>query len=417
MLKKIGLFLVLYSVCMFLSLNMNSKYKIYTYKSTMFADASGYFVYLPATILYNWQLDKMPAKMDSLTGWGFSYQYAQNKIFTKYTCGIAYLQLPFFMAVHGYCKITNQNANGFSQAYVNGMLFSGVFYMLLGLFFLYHVLRHYFSKKISVLVCFALLICSNLYFYGIEHNGLSHVYSFSLISAAIYFMLKNKPYIWFVLLPIFSLLVLIRPTNVVVILLLLTYFWGIHKKNMFTYFNFKSLVIGGLIGIGILLPQLFYWHSVSGNWLMYSYKGEGFIHWKNPKILEVLFAPMNGFFPYAPIFILALVGYSFKPISKQFTLWFFALFIFMVYLNASWWSWQFGCAYGGRAFIEFYPFLAIGLAAFIAYCIKKFNVKFYIFIGIVLLLGIYNLKIIYNFDDCFYGSTWQYSEILNLLFN
>ena len=33
------------------------------------------------------------------------------------------------------------------------------------------------------------------------------------------------------------------------------------------------------------------------------------------------------------------------------------------YLIASWWDWQFGASYGHRGFVDFYPILAIGLAA------------------------------------------------------
>jgi len=34
------------------------------------------------------------------------------------------------------------------------------------------------------------------------------------------------------------------------------------------------------------------------------------------------------------------------------------------YLIASWWDWQFGASYGHRGFIDLFPLLALGLAAF-----------------------------------------------------
>ena len=70
-LKRIILFGVLYLVGLLLSTNMNCKYKIFTYKSAMWADASGYYVYLPATFIYDWKAETMPKRMDTLTGLGF----------------------------------------------------------------------------------------------------------------------------------------------------------------------------------------------------------------------------------------------------------------------------------------------------------------------------------------------------------
>lgn len=415
--KKIGLFLLMYALGMFLSLNMNSKYKIHTYKSTMWADASGYYMYLPATILYQWDFNRMPSGMDTLTGNGFSLQRENQKIFTKYTSGISYLQLPFFLLAHLYTRLSGGLADGFSQPYVNSLLFAGVFYLILGLFFLHAVLVRFFPKLISVVSCIALVLCTNLYFYGIEHPGLTHVYSFCLISAALYLIVYNNRKVYLFLIPICALLFLIRPTNVLAIGMIAAFFGFYSGKTMLKHFTISNVVSGIATAVILILPQLFYWKYVSGNWLMYSYENEGFIYYASPKIMEVLFAASNGFFPYAPIFIFALIGFAYKPISKGFTIAFFVLFAAILYLNASWWSWPFGCAYGARAFIEYYPFLAIGLATFLYKYAFTVNWKKYTSIFVLVLLMAYNILLIYSYDDCFYGGTWDYNEILRLLFS
>jgi hypothetical protein len=142
--KTILSFVVMYVLAMFLSLNMNSKYKVFTYKSTMWADAAGYFMYLPVSLIYQWDYDALPPGIDTLTGSGFYMLQDKKVVFTKYTSGIAVLQLPFFVAAHLYAKMSGAEASGFSQTYVNGMLFSGVFYLLLGLYLLYFVLNFFF---------------------------------------------------------------------------------------------------------------------------------------------------------------------------------------------------------------------------------------------------------------------------------
>lgn len=414
--KNIVLFILLYAAGMFLSLNMNSKYKIFTYKSTMWADASGYYVYLPATFIYQWDSKKIPSGMDTLTGRGFSIDTIKNVLFTKYTSGISYLQLPFFGAAHLYAKISGKEANGFSQVYVNSLLFSGVFYVLLALFCLYYFLLDYFGKLPSLLTCIALLACTNLYYYGIEHPGLSHVYSFFLISWCLLLIQKNSKNSLLIIVPASVLLVLIRPTNIVAVLTLLFIHFDLNAYTIRQFLKVKNLYLGLLIGSLFLIPQLLYWHSVSGKWLMYSYENEGFIFWNRPYIAEVLLAACNGFLPYAPVFILAFIGLIWKPLTRINTWIILLSFALITYLNASWWCWPFGCAYGGRAFIEYYPFLAIGLAAFINQLHERGKLSTYVIAIVLLMLAFLNLKLLYNYDDCFYGGTWDYHVIRDLLF-
>ena len=382
----------------------------------MWADASGYYVYLPATFIYQWDVKQLPKGIDTLTGRGFSIDKSNNTIFTKYTSGISYLQLPFFGAAHLYAKISGKEADGFSQAYVNSLLFSGVFYVLLALFFLYFFLNEYFGKLPSLIACIALLACTNLYYYGIEHPGLSHVYSFFLISLCLLLIQKNSKNSLLIIVPASILLVLIRPTNIVAVLTLVFIHFDLNVYSIRQFFKIRNLYIGILIGSIFLIPQLLYWHTISGKWLMYSYQNEGFIYWNRPYIAEVLLAACNGFLPYAPVFVLAFIGLIWKPLSLRNSIIVLSSFAIITYLNASWWCWPFGCAYGGRAFIEYYPFLAIGLAVFINQIHARGKMATSILVVILLGLAFLNLKILYNYDDCFYGGTWDYHVIRDLLF-
>lgn len=382
----------------------------------MWADASGYYVYLPSTFIYHWDSEKLPSGIDTLTGRGFSVDTSKDLIFTKYTSGISYLQLPFFAAAHLYAKISGEEANGFSQVYVNSLLFSGVFYVLLALFCLYYFLLDYFGKGPSLITCIAILACTNLYYYGIEHPGLSHVYSFFLICMSMLLIQKNSKHSLLIIVPASMLLILIRPTNVIAVLTLLFIHFDLNAYTIRQFLKVKNLYIGLLIGSVFLIPQLLYWHSVSGNWLMYSYQNEGFIFWNRPYIAEVLLAACNGFLPYAPVFMLAFIGLIWKPLTRYNTWIVLTSFALITYLNASWWCWPFGCAYGGRAFIEYYPFLAIGLSSFINQMHERGKISRYGIAFLLFTLAFLNLKLLYNYDDCFYGDTWDYHVIRDLLF-
>jgi hypothetical protein len=413
--KTLLLFLMLYALCMFLSLNMNSKYRIHTYKSTMWADATGYYVYLPATFIYHWNFDAVSPGMDTLTGRGFELDKGKKVIYTKYTSGVSYLQLPFFGLAHLYCKLNNIRADGFSQPYVNSLLFSGVFYMLCALFLLFRFLNAFYSGTVSLITTVALPLCTNLYYYGIEHPGLSHVYTFFLCSALLYLLQYYNSRRLLLILPLGALIFVIRPTNIILLGMAAAFLVCTKDRQWFSKLNYRYILGGLLISLFIIVPQLFYWKYVSGNWVTYSYRGEGFIYWKSPKVPEVLFAACNGFLTYAPIMVFSFWGFYFRPVSKKFTLSILLLMALLVYTNASWWSWRFGCAYGGRAFIDYYVFFAIGLATFVNYVFTRPKAAKVLFMLLGALFVVYNILFVYGYDDCWYSTDWDYSYILTVL--
>jgi hypothetical protein len=87
-------FILLFGLLLFVSLNRHSRHPRFDYHSQIYADKAGYQVYLPATFYYDWDASQMPAGIDSLVGSGFSI--IDNKVHTKYPVGVAVMQLPFF---------------------------------------------------------------------------------------------------------------------------------------------------------------------------------------------------------------------------------------------------------------------------------------------------------------------------------
>ncbi len=381
----------------------------------MHSDAAGYYMYLPATFIYHWQYDKMPKGMDTLTGYGFCLDSSKKIIHTKYTNGVAFLQLPFFSLAHLYCRLTNTKSDGFSQPYVNSLLFAGVFYMLAGLLLMFMVLKSFYSQTASLISVIAFPLCTNLYYYGMEHPGLAHVYSFFLCTWLLFLLQHYTHRKLLLIIPVCALILLIRPTNIILLGMVITFLACTKDLEWLKNVNYKYLVSGLFLGILVILPQLFYWKYISGNWITDSYAGEGFTHWRSPEIAKVLFAAQNGFLTYAPVLLFAFWGFCFKPVSKWFSIIILILIALIVYTNASWWSWHFGCAYGGRAFIDYYPFFAFGLAAFINYVLSKSKGIKLTFIILWIGLATYNIAYIYGFDDCWRSGEWDYAFILTIL--
>ncbi len=63
----------------------HEKLEDFDWKCEIFADQSGYYVYLPATFIYHFSAEKMPENIVNKTGLGFKFDSSHNRILTKYT--------------------------------------------------------------------------------------------------------------------------------------------------------------------------------------------------------------------------------------------------------------------------------------------------------------------------------------------
>jgi len=199
------------------------------------------------------------------------------------------------------------------------------------------------------------------------------VYSFFLMAGLIYLtpLIYARRKMRHIVLAafIFGLISLIRPTNVVIAFYLLlydVYTWEQFKTRASCLLqNWKQFIWFVVLIILAWIPQFEYWQYLSGHWLLYSYQEEGFIYWKHPKMLQVLFDPQNGFFLFAPLMLLSMVGLAMCLRRKLFSAWAILLiFVATDYICGSWHYWNFGASYGFRPYIDFLPILAIPMAYF-----------------------------------------------------
>ena len=149
----------------------------------------------------------------------------------KTTMGMSFMYAPFFFMAHGFAHLSKYETNGFSQPYEFFLVFSCLFYLFIGLFFLRKLLLSTFSEWATSLTLTSILIGTNLFYYATEDPAMSHAYSFALIIGFIYhsilYLEKNqlKNVIYLGLLG--GLIILIRPVNLLIFLFPLLY--GITK--------------------------------------------------------------------------------------------------------------------------------------------------------------------------------------------
>ena len=423
------LLILLFAFFVSLSLYRHKDIDSNSFRTEIWADRAGYYVYLPSTFIYHFSTEKFPKEIEAKTGDGFFLNKGENKIETKYTCGVAMLQLPFFLIADGITLLSSEfPRDGFSYYYQKSIDFAAAFYLSLGLFILFLALKVYFNYKDEIIIATlgAIFLGTNLYYYGIIETGMSHIYSFFLFSCLIYLIthkdkFKNNLKFFALFGFISGLVVLIRPTNF--IFLAIPFIWEIGTfkqfsqriKEFLTPASLASFLIPTFI---VFVPQLIYWKYSTGHFLSYTYKDEGFSNALSPKIPEVLFAPNNGLFPYSLVFIVSLIGIvliwkSRKPLAIYSSI----VFLLMVYITASWHDWRFGCGAGMHNMVEYFSLfsfpLAFGINRF--FSMQKGIIKLIIFATIGLFIMI-SFKVNYHYFGCYFSGVWDWSDYIKYLF-
>ncbi len=382
-------------------------------RGVLWSDAEGYYLYLPALFIYG-GFDKIPIRTEAQ----FPKYPGTEKRFTKYTNGVAFMQAPFFFAAHLRAK-ADRKADGYSIFYVYGVLWAALFYAVSGVWLLVKTLRRYFSRTVAWFAVMAVFWGSNLFHYTVHEPGMSHVYSFFLVSCLVWLspkLYEEPPSRKWILLSglVAGMMVLIRPTNIV--LLLYPALYGVSTWREFKarlgFFNrhWDHLWPAALIAILVWLPQIYYWKHITGKWFMYSYGDEGFIYWKRARMAQVLFDIKNGWLLFSPLMSMALIGIAAGLWRNRHNeRWIGLAWLISWYLFASWWAWWFGGAFGHRSFIDLYPFLAVPFAGVVHLIFNTKNKALIIaFSGIVALLVYYSLGLTSHYLSPHYEwPTWE----------
>ena len=368
-------------------------------------DVHNYYIYASAIVVYKDYhfekvYDQIPAEVK--TNFWIVKNQERDRYYSKMSMGMAMLYAPFTAFAHYVLvPLMDYPADGYSPPYKIGLLISALCFFLLGLWQLRKILLKYFNEHITALTLIVIALGTNLTWYASSEASMTHVYSFALV-AFFYRMLERwfeKPGIGLAVLNglVFGLIVLIRPTNIMYVVL---FFVGdtFAARLKFLLKNYWKLMLMILAFLIVWTPQLLFWKWVSGDWLLYSYGKEGFF-WNNPQIISSLFSYRKGWLVYTPLMVLSFVGLPFLWIKYRGLFWqVFMVLVLAIYINSSWWCWWFGGSFGNRSFIDAYGIYALAIAAvFQAVAgLKKWILSA---IGVVLIAAFVRLNLF---------QTWQY---------
>ena len=375
-------------------------------------DVISYYSYLPATFIYkdlSLEFSKDPDFNNDNKFWSQKTESGKNVIITS--MGLSYLYSPFFFMAHILAPVLNETRDGFSSIYQFFLVLSGLVYVGFGLFFLWKFLARYFRSEVVSITLLLIGLGTNFYYYSTYEAAMSHSYNFSLISLFLFLSarwydranLKNSVLLGLV----YGLIVLIRPTNLLIIIVFLGLgvdsVQGLMARLNFLIKKIPVILIMILAFVLPWIPQFIYWHGVSGSIMYNSYSEVGSsFYFDNPHIIDFLFSYQKGWFVYTPMMLFAVAGFYF--LYRNHRSLFFAPAIYlpvMIYVFSSWWSWWTGGSFGIRSMVDLMPVMSIPLAALISQS-KSFKPEFKWGMAVVLIFVIYlNLF-----------QSWQYHKVL-----
>lgn len=344
------------------------------YERPIAGDAQAYHAYLPAIFIYqDLSYEFIPEINQKYYPESHQKSFlkpAGNGKVNKTFPGVTVLYTPFFLIAHALALISGQDADGYSTIYQVCFDIGLWVYLLLGLIFFIKVLVEMgFSKSTATLSAGILLLGTNLFFYSVYDQSVTHVYNFFMINLLIWLLLQFKKTQQFKYLGIgvflLALIGITRPTNVLVFGLIFFFIPGLSfYKNLLGFiFKPKHLVRIILIGLPVIALPFVLWKLQTGNWVVYSYGDEGF-DFAHPHYFEFIFSYLKGWLTYSPIILLILVlGFPllFKRCKRRFVI---ALFFYLIaiYIFSSWWCWYYGAGMGQRVMIDHYILLGFLLA-------------------------------------------------------
>ena len=360
-------------------------------------DIRSYYVYLPAVFIYNdIDLGFRGENIDKFGELIWQIETPIGKQATITSMGMAIIYSPFFLLAHFYALISGYEADGYSLPYSFALVFSGLFYVFLGLIALKKLLLKFFSPWVTAFTIIVIVIGTNLFYYATHEAAMPHGPSFALIAWFLYLTIR-----WYdnpgslkkiiILGLLAGFITLVRPTNIIV--LTIFFLWGVDSFSAFKqrvlYFlkNYKLVLLMAFFFILVWVPQFIYWKYISGMFFYFSYgEAEGGFFWHNPQIFNILFSYKKGWFVYTPLMFFAFLGIFVLPWKlKQAFIPILVFNILNIYILASWWSWWFGGGFGLRSFVDSYAIMALPFATLLS---AVFAQKRYIKIPIVIVFSI-----------------------------
>nr|MBP6698521.1 hypothetical protein [Flavobacteriales bacterium] len=331
------------------------------WRSTLYSDGEGYAAYLTSPLLHG-TLSPPVARPDHLVPAGTGQVI-------KYPAGIALVEAPFVLIAHAVRWLSGIQGDTLTPHHSVAIALCGLGFLLLGLERVRWLLHDLGVADRAVAVTLVLLpLGTGLGYYALMAPSMSHVYSFAMIAV----LLATARKAWCTAAPrailltcfAFGLVVLIRPTNAIVLLALPMVTMG-HPRTIRAWLlaaDGRGLSHAAVLLVLILCIQPLLWYLQCGHWFVRPYPGEGF-NWAHPELFRSLFGAQKGLFFFWPLLLLVLPGLvALGRRSRKASTWASVYFAVLCYVTSAWWNWIYGDSYGPRPYLDHLAVLALPIA-------------------------------------------------------
>lgn len=385
MLSKIS-YIICTTILLYACFGFYPKWHNKATEATIGWDVSGYYWYLPSIFIYK-DL-KHQSFADSILKkyeptpilQQFSRNESGNCVMT-YSSGMAFMYLPLFTLAHIAAPTLGYPADGFSLPYQFALQVGSMLIGLFGLWYFKRFLLIYYEDKVVAVLLLLLVAGTNYLNYtaidgAMTHNWLFTIYVLLLLGTQKFYNTPSYKYAAIIGI-LFGLAILIRPSEMVAFIIPLL--WGLqslsaqHLKQHFTFLQQHKLKIMFAVLFTLLIGsiQLIYWKYATGQWVYYSYRGEGqYFNWLKPDVINYMFSFRSGWLIYTPLLLLAFIGIIPFIKRKHNNISILLFCILSLYVVTAWNVWDYG-GYGGRAMIQSYPVLFIPIGALIQQMFDK----------------------------------------------
>lgn len=301
--------------------------------------------------------------------------YAQS----AWTIGPAIVWSPFFAAAHPIARALNRqgadvSTNGISYPYRQAVCIAGLFYALLGCWFMYRLVLRFFDTRLSVLAVVLVVAGSFMLWYAVREPSMTHAPSMAGVAGFAWFWVatygRRTRFEWALLGFVAGFITLIRWQNALFAILpasesLALLVGAVRTKN--TRLATDALINGALftlLAVVGFIPQMLAWKSIYGSYLAVSPVGPQ-IRWWDPHLVDILWSSRNGLFSWSPILYVGAIGLLlFACVRPAIGVPCVVAVAVMTYFNASIQDWWGSDGFGGRRFEGTLPLFALGVAAF-----------------------------------------------------
>lgn len=401
------LFLLIATVTMFLQWNFHGHDPIDFLRHGN--DSLGYYQWLPAAFITG-EFDHLP----------WTHHLENGNWISLFTLGLAVVWLPFFLLGHLAAGMFGYPQDGFSAPYGVAFMFGSALIAGAAVTMAFRLARRFSSAVPAAAAAVTIFAGTNLLHYSIEQSNMSHLPSMLLVAVYTWVSLsildgRTK---WQVFLLIYSgaLLLLIRQTNVFVLLLPFL-LQGPREGARQLLYAFGQRRIEWVVALLVILVpyalQLLYWQAMTGDLVVFTYgtKGE---HFEFTRMVpgRVLFDIRNGWLVYTPLFIPVLIMLgraAWQGRSPARTILLLVLVTLLIY--SAWWCWYLGTAFGHRGFVDLYALLTIPLAWLFAGIQRRpFVVQLFAAIVLVVLIQL-NMGLVERYEWWWSTERWTWQDL------